>query len=482
MPPRQPPVGVTVMPEWFACEGIEPVLDRLQALGATAIATSPYVLEVAPDGEGSREPPVDAGAGRVRPLDRALYGRHELWVRTAPAFEHDFSRYAGMRYQPSPASALTARHGGLIDRVVEKCTERGIAMYLQVMAASPPGYRVQFSVARPEDQCLGPDGQPHSARVDKNASLASDAVSRYTATLVAELASRYPGVTGFRLDWPEYPPYDLRSALFDFNPAAQALMARRGHDPARIARAVLAWTADVRESVARAAAQGCIPSAFTTGPWTAIFDASGPLGPLFAAKRDAALALLKTVRQALDNVPGKRRRLEPQAFPPPFHRISGFPLDGLADVADAVGIKLYTMHWPMIARFWATDLLGASSSEAIDATTSAVAGAFGLTDEPVDGALLRYPEPQERHPAGVHAQRDKPALAQAIAGDVPVVVFAHTYGPLDDVVRRCTLAASTGLPLWLNRYGYLSDAKIDALGRALPARPRQAPQCATFGR
>src|SRR3954453_15221783 len=87
--PRLPaPIGVTVMPEWFDCEGIDAVLDRVQRLGASAIATSPYVLEVAPDGEGGREPPIDAGAGRVRPLDRALWGRRELWVRTAPAFEH----------------------------------------------------------------------------------------------------------------------------------------------------------------------------------------------------------------------------------------------------------------------------------------------------------------------------------------------------------------------------------------------------------
>ena len=30
-------VGVTVMPEWFQSEGIDAVLDRLQALGANAV-------------------------------------------------------------------------------------------------------------------------------------------------------------------------------------------------------------------------------------------------------------------------------------------------------------------------------------------------------------------------------------------------------------------------------------------------------------
>ena len=52
---------------------------------------------------------------------------------------------------------------------------------------------------------------------------------------------------------------------------------------------------------------------------------------------------------------------------------------------------------------------------------------------------------------------------------MPVVAFAHTYGPVDDVVRRAGIARESGMPLWLNRYGYLSDAKLDALARGGPA-------------
>ena len=37
---------------------------------------------------------------------------------------------------------------------------------------------------------------------------------------------------------------------------------------------------------------------------------------------------------------------------------------------------------------------------------------------------------------------------------------------LHDVLARTMLAASTGLPVWINRYGYLSDAKIEALASA----------------
>ena len=71
-----------------------------------------------------------------------------------------------------------------------------MTVLLQVMAASPPGYRVQFSNAVAEDVCLGPDGRPHPARVDRNASLASEHVVAYVATLLVELAERYPWCGG----------------------------------------------------------------------------------------------------------------------------------------------------------------------------------------------------------------------------------------------------------------------------------------------
>ena len=462
------PLGVTVMPEWFACEGVDAVLDRVQAIGASAIATSPYVLERAPDGEGGREPPIDAGAGSVRPLDRPLFGRRELWVRTAPAFEHEIARYRDLAYQPTPPNELTARHARLLDRVLDAADRRGIEVLLQVMAASPPGYRVQFSSLRPGDECLGPEGTPLPDRVDRNGSLASVEIRAYTATLVSELAERYPTVAGFRLDWPEYPPYSFHSALLDFNPAVATLMRRRGRDADDAARDALEWTATVRAEVRNAMRDGAaaVLGVLSRGAFGALFVADGPLSTLLDAKRDAASGLVGAVRTALDGVPGRRRRLELQAFPPPFPRISGFPLDGLRGLADAVGVKLYTMHWPMIARFWARDLAGEAGDQAIDAVTAALAQAFGFVDEPTPGAALVYPEPDMPHPAGAQAQREKLERARVEAGDVPTIAFAHTYGPLADVLSRYRIAAGSGMPVWLNRYGYLSDAKLAALAEA----------------
>ena len=110
----------------------------------TAIATSPYVMEPAPDGEGGREPPADGGAGQVRLLDRALWGRRELWARTAPSFVADRTLYEGLRYQPEAPTDLTRSEGPKVGAFIAAAKARGLEVFLQVQAAIPPGYRVQF--------------------------------------------------------------------------------------------------------------------------------------------------------------------------------------------------------------------------------------------------------------------------------------------------------------------------------------------------
>ena len=69
-------VGVTVLPEYFQSESINGVLDNLERkAAATAVTTSPYVMQPADSRTGFREPPIDAGAGKVRLLDRPLWGK-----------------------------------------------------------------------------------------------------------------------------------------------------------------------------------------------------------------------------------------------------------------------------------------------------------------------------------------------------------------------------------------------------------------------
>ena len=55
----------------------------------------------------------------------------------------------------------------------------------------------------------------------------------------------------------------------------------------------------------------------------------------------------------------------------------------------------------------------------------------------------------------------------AAAGDgMDITPLVHGYGPLDDFARRLQLVANSAADgVWINRYGYLGDDKIEAIGR-----------------
>ena len=79
-----------------------------------------------------------------------------------------------------------------------------------------------------------------------------------------------------------------------------------------------------------------------------------------------------------------------------------------------------------------------------------------------------YPGPEDPHPIPDAPQMRKiEQVLHAVGGSVPVWPLVHGYGPLEDFDRRFQIVARSGAQgAWLNRYGYLSDAKLDAVGRA----------------
>jgi hypothetical protein len=97
-------------------------------------------------------------------------------------------------------------------------------------------------------------------------------------------------------------------------------------------------------------------------------------------------------------------------------------------------------------------------------------GIFKILDL-LDGAApthlkdVRYPEPDVPHLAGIQAQARKIIETRKLAGDTPVHVFSHAYGPMDDYRARMEVAWDTsGHRMVVNRYGYLSDEKLNVLG------------------
>jgi hypothetical protein len=171
-------------------------------------------------------------------------------------------------------------------------------------------------------------------------------------------------------------------------------------------------------------------------------------------------------RSALTESLGREAELLPNAFPPPFSTFSGMHFGMAARHSNGISVKLYTMHWPMIARFYADDLKKWNPGLSEQKLAQSIVRLLDIADQRKFNRIadLTYPEPDVPHPVGIEHQIRKIRQAQSEAGSTPVFALAHGYGPLDDFRSRLQAAftASQGR-VWINRYGYLSDEKLSVI-------------------
>jgi len=460
-------LGITVMPEYVQSEGIDGVLANLKRAGATAVATSPYLMAAADSKSGSREPPDDAGAGSVRLLDRPLWGRRELFVRTSPSFEPDLRLYAGLKYQPVSPDGLTRNQGPLIGDFVRAAKRAGLKVYLQFQAAIPPGYRVQFGGAREEDQPRLPDGRLPPRRVDRNASLASIEVRRYSEALIADLIRAYPEIDGIRPDWPEYPPYLIDSLFLDFSASAEKAAERLGFNWSAMRRDALAAYRSLHGGMKNHHLEAVLADDGGRFAVLTSLAAYPGLAELMRFKSALVDELLSGFRAALTKAGGTSKELVPNAFPPPFTAASGFDFGLASTHSNSISVKLYTMHWPMMVRFYGDALLAANPGLSSWLVAAALYRLMDIGENPPgDISKCLYPEPDVPHPVSAAAMARKIRQARSKAGRTTVNALAHGYGPVKDFEARLRVAwESSGGNVWINRYGYLSDEKLTVIGR-----------------
>lgn len=449
-------LGITMMPEFAQYEGVSAVIDAVGArLGADVLVTTPSVVEPVAAGLGVREPPDDGGAGNDRTLDRELWGCKALHIRSAPSFAPDLARYHNLAFRPPVANALTAREGPVVGRLLDAAKAAGLSVQLQLMAAAPPAIRVQESFGREIAEPLTLFGGPVRGRVDANRSLASDDLRAYMRALIGDVLANYPQCDALRFDWPEYPPYAPASLLFDFSPAAMCRGQALGHDVEAIRSNAITHLESWR-------GRGTLPHSANLDellagePWLAAL-----LNYRAALVGDYVRALVVMVHDA------SQGRVEAimQAFPPPLNRLSGFNTAALDGVPAEIAVKHYTMHWPMIERAYAADIAAAAGVTEVEALRFA-RPLLGLDEAPAGPVeAVVYPEPGMAHPAGTKLLRGMAQQTTQMIRTSRASIIVHGYGPCEDVLRRFDAVASVATRLHLNRYGYLSEEKIDALGQ-----------------
>ncbi len=117
-------LGITVLSPFFQNEGVESTLDSIERTGATTVAVNTSVTLPAEPGQGSFQPPDDAGAS-VRLFDRPLWGKQALWLRSGPGHEANRAFFNGLAYQPRDPNELTRSEGPIIGQFIDTAKARG---------------------------------------------------------------------------------------------------------------------------------------------------------------------------------------------------------------------------------------------------------------------------------------------------------------------------------------------------------------------
>ncbi|NKB72027.1 MAG: hypothetical protein GKR89_33535 [Candidatus Latescibacteria bacterium] len=453
-------LGITVLADFIVNEGVEGILDNItQRAGATMVALNPTVTAPSEEGVGSYQPPSDAGSS-PRLFDRPLWGKKGLWVRGAPSYRPNEHFYADTPYKPRQASALTDECGAIIGAFIDAALGRGMKVYLQPSAATPSGLRE-------EDVPLLPNGD-RPQRMAETGSLASPAIRAYNRAYVRDLLAQYPQITGFRPDWPEYPCYKLDEAFQDFSPHVAVWARDHGFDFDRIRTEVGAFYDYLHGSLDNKDLLDWVGPNRGRVSQTVWLRRFPGVAEWLRLKSELSLDLLAHWRASLD-LYGPDKELSANAFMTPLTLWTGLDFTRLGAYCDAVSPKLYTMHWSAMVEFWGRVLLQRNPGLDEDLLVKALGHLFDLGDEITATRLDQYgyPEPHEPHPIPNDCQvRRLQQVCTEVGASMQVTPLMHGYGPHDDFLRRFKLVAESAADgVWINRYGYLSDEKLDAVGQ-----------------
>jgi hypothetical protein len=328
---------------------------------------------------------------------------------------------------------------------------------------APPGLR---DVDRPRL----PDGRLPVDRMADTGSLASADIRAYNRAWVRDIFETYPNIDGIRPDWPEYPCYKLDEAFQDFGPHVETWAGEHGFDFERMRGEVGRFYDYLHGNLTNRDLVDFASPDRGTFSILRLYNRFPGIAEWFRFKAALSTDLLRDWRDALTEFGGPDKELSANAFMSPFSYITGLDFATVSDVCQSVSPKLYTMHWSLMIKFWGDVLLARNSDLDEALLVQALANLLDLSDGDEGDKLIQdygYPEPDEAHPIPTSVQMRKiDQVMVAVGGKIPVHALVHGYGPLDDFKRRLQLVVDSKADgAWINRYGYLSDEKLDVIGK-----------------
>jgi hypothetical protein len=285
---------------------------------------------------------------------------------------------------------------------------------------------------------------------------------------VRDLMAAYPDVAGFRPDWPEFPCYTLGECFQGFGPQTDQWAQEHGFDYPNILAAVRELLLTIEHGrVTNAALKRLAEESFSLETWP------GALKDWLRLKRELSLDLLADWWEILTEAGGADLELSANAFMPNYTDLTGFDFAGSSEICQAVSPKLYTMHWSQMVEFWGRPILERNPHLDERLLVDVLCRLMGI-HTPIEAnrrmfqlANYGYPAPDQPHPISSEVQTAKIAeVCLRVDGRCLVTPLVHGYGPPDDFERRLKLVADSPADgAWINRYGYLSDDRLDAIAR-----------------
>lgn len=474
---KQPARGVVLTSAEAANEGVETILERLQRAGANAIGISPGVFVPVPPGEGVREPPLDVD-GEERTLDRPLWGAKVQHLKGYSPHLPDPALWRDVPF-PMPEAAPAAIRRDYAGRVIAAASARGMSTHIVTSPTLLPGlpggqsFSAGNGSSATDHRVVRVDGSVAERAIAGQGCVNDPRIRALARARLSEVLRHYPEADGLFVDWAEYTCYLPQDIFTCFCTHCQQEAVFQGLPWADVKRAclmVLEGLGHVDDRTLAAlidARPGSIAGALQI--LAQVDDETlGLLETLERFKAHSVAEFYRWICRVIDDA-GVTLQVGGNAFAPPWNQVTGSVPTAMSGALDVLRTKLFTFHWPMMTRWLGEMLLernpGLTPSLVLAAAKVAYEVPTGADEHRTSLQHYQMPRPDEPHPITMPALRDKLNQVHAAAtGTLRVEAYLHSYRPVDEFARLLEVPDDSGV--WVQRYGYLSDEKLEVLASA----------------